>query len=83
MSHELTMVYEAKELAPAATRGQRSESGITQREAVWEVLDLFGPDLELPDLRALASQTYGRLITLGITLRCKLEWGQDKLRKAA
>jgi hypothetical protein len=79
VENELSLVYDRKEVVDSAVRGSRRPDGFTQRQAVRNVLDLFGLDeLRLEELRDLASQEYGRRITLGITLREKQEWIADK-----
>jgi hypothetical protein len=82
--HELNLVYDAREVVDPAVRGQRRRDGFTQHQAVGLVLDVMGDDIALEDLRELASQEYGRTITLGITLRNKMEWlGRLERRQAA
>jgi hypothetical protein len=73
---DLSLVRERRELVDPAYRGQRAE--VSQRERVWDILDFTGYEIDIEYLRELASQDYGRQITLGITLRLKQEWARDR-----
>lgn len=68
---DLGAVLTELELVDPEVRGRKHPHGKTQRDAVMKVLEVFGDELTLEELAELASQEYGRRITLGNCLHAK------------
>ena len=68
-ANDFRVVLQAKERVAPRLKNKRGR--VTQKRCVEEVLDQLGLDLPVEDISDLASQSYGRRITLGCALQHK------------